>query len=138
MKHPSGIDAKKAVKNKSQSPTGCMSHSGLQTLPAKRMVLEGLCWMKNKKGWSAVNFFGKTYIKVVIITPVAAAASVPFSLTSTNALWTTSDTVRSESGDMPVREESKKEIYLIDVRYFSPNQCFSPRATSNDPVSIFK
>lgn len=35
--------------------------------------------------------------------PVAAAASVPSSLTSTKALWTTFERYRSFPGDMPVR-----------------------------------
>lgn len=35
---------------------------------------------------------------------VAAAASVPFSFTSTKALWTTLDRARSWPGDMPVTE----------------------------------
>lgn len=35
---------------------------------------------------------------------VAAAASVPFSFTSTKALWTTFDRARSWPGDMPVTE----------------------------------
>lgn len=68
-----------------------------------------------------MNSFGGTYIVAPIITPVAAAASVPFSLTSTKALWTTFDT-DSLSGDMPVGEEPKKEIYLIDVQHLSLNQ----------------
>lgn len=38
----------------------------------------------------------------IIMAAVAAAASVPSSLTSTKALWTTLDSTRSLAGDMPV------------------------------------
>ena len=40
--------------------------------------------------------------RIIMIIPVAAAASVPSSLTSTKALWTASDSTRSLLGDMPV------------------------------------
>ena len=53
---------------------------GLPTRPMKRTVPERLSLMTNKKGWLALNSGGKQ--QAIIITPVAAAASVPSSFTS--------------------------------------------------------
>lgn len=48
----------------------------------------------------------------IMMAAVAAAASVPSSLTTTKALWTTFDSTRSFAGDMPVKEERDlKKIY---------------------------
>ena len=50
---------------------------------------------------------------------VAAAASVPSSLTSTKALWTTFDRNRSLAGDMPVsREERESVAYSCTLKTF--------------------
>ena len=50
--------------------------------------------MKNRKGWSALNstgFRSTEIARAAITAPVAAAASVPFSSTLTNALWKTAE-----------------------------------------------
>lgn len=49
--------------------------------------------------------------------PVAAAASVPSSFTSTNALWNTSETNRLLAGDMPVSREGKPFL----IKYAMPH-----------------
>ena len=65
----------------------------------------GLCRIKKRKGWSARNTTGGIlYESSIMMATVAAAASVPTSLTSTKALWTTFDSTRSSEGDMPVTE----------------------------------
>jgi len=59
--------------------------SGLSTRPINRMLPEWLSRITNTKGWSALKTgvcVGPADV-VFIITPVAAAASVPSSLTST-------------------------------------------------------
>src|SRR5438309_1312654 len=70
-----------------------MSHDGhgcgWVTRPRNRMLPERLSRIKNTNGWSArkVGMIGADVR--LMPTPVAAAASVPSSLTSTNALCTT-------------------------------------------------
>ena len=68
--------------------------------------MEGLCLMKKRKGWSAMkvadDISKSNEQRDIMIAPVAAAASVPSSLTSRKALWMTFDRTRSLEGDMPV------------------------------------
>ena len=86
------------------------AYSGEQNRPAKRMLLVTLCRMKKRKGWSALKV-GVNLIDVrLMMAPVAAAASVPSSLTSTKALWTTFDRNRSLAGDMPVSREERESV----------------------------
>ncbi len=71
--------------------------------------MEGLCRIKKRKGWSAMKAGGGMAQRSIMIAAVAAAASVPSSLTSTKALWTTFDSTRSLAGDMPVTGEKDRE-----------------------------
>ncbi|TNN76860.1 hypothetical protein EYF80_012913 [Liparis tanakae] len=71
-----------------------------ENLPRKRMDLVLLCLMKKRKGWSAVKCSSLT-IQNATMPAVAAAASVPSSLTSTKALWTTVDRKSPPSPFMP-------------------------------------
>jgi hypothetical protein len=65
--------------------------AGLQTLPMNRTAPDFLARIRNRNGWSARKTFGAMGMEVArIMTPVAAAASVPFSSTCTKALCTTS------------------------------------------------
>ena len=64
--------------------------------------MEGLCLMKKRKGWSAMKVAEGKAQRSIMMAPVAAAASVPSSLTSRKALWMTFDRTRSLEGDMPV------------------------------------
>ena len=88
--------------------------------------MEGLCRMKKRKGWSAWNSGGNC-TEVTEMTPaVAAAASVPSSLTSTKALWTTADRTRSFALDMPVsRGKIIYDASLISNTGVLKNQCMS-------------
>ncbi|KAF3836126.1 hypothetical protein F7725_028684 [Dissostichus mawsoni] len=100
------------------SLSGNTAHSGEQYLPAKRTLMEGLCRMKKRKGWSATKRSGRIGAhRSIMIAAVAAAASVPSSLTSTKALWTTFDRTRSFPGDMPVTDQNEtkyfKQICLV-------------------------
>ncbi|KAF3836128.1 hypothetical protein F7725_028686 [Dissostichus mawsoni] len=92
------------------------AHSGEQYRPAKRTLLVTLCRMKKRKGWSAMNVTGTNKARSVSTTAVAAAASVPSSLTSTKALWTTFDTTRSFAGDMPEYTHLNKLVGLLPVK----------------------
>ena len=68
---------------------------GFVKRPRNRMVFVGLCRIKKTKGLSALKTVFCGFIdKERPAIPVAAAASVPSSLTSTNALCTTSLTWR--------------------------------------------
>lgn len=58
----------------------------------KRMAPVGWSRRKKRNGRSIEMMRPEGMDKVFITTPVAAAASVPFSATSMNALWTTSET----------------------------------------------
>ncbi len=71
--------------------------------------------MKKRKGWSATNVEGIIAERSVMTAAVAAAASVPSSLTSTKALWTTFDSTRSFSGDMPVTGERESAALLCTL-----------------------
>ena len=62
-----------------------------------------------------MNVTGTNKARSVSTTAVAAAASVPSSLTSTKALWMTFDTTRSFAGDMPV---SRGEM-IYDASFIS-------------------
>lgn len=62
----------------------------------------GLWRMKKRNGWSAKNNEGIIRARSATIAAVAAAASVPSSLTSTKALWTTFDRTKLFAGDKPV------------------------------------
>ena len=68
--------------------------------------------MKKRKGWSATKVGGRTAQRSIMMAAVAAAASVPSSLTSTKALWTTFDRTRSLAGDMPVSRRDGLNNYL--------------------------
>ncbi len=83
------------------------AYSGEQYRPAKRMLRVGLCRMKKRKGWSALKVSVITAERSLMTAPVAAADSVPSSLTSTKALWMTFVRTRSLAGDMPVSERKK-------------------------------
>lgn len=63
-----------------------------------------------------MNLAGILAQRSIMTAAVAAAASVPSSLTSTKALCTTLDSTRSLAGDMPVTKQSKI-TYLIYVEY---------------------
>lgn len=54
-------------------------------MPKKRMVCDLLCLMKKRKGWSALKVIVGA-LDLIVKIAVAAAASVPSSLTSTKAL----------------------------------------------------
>lgn len=90
-------------------------YSGEQHRPTKRMLLVGLCRMKKMKGWSATNSAGIVIERTSMSTPVAAAASVPSSFTSTKALWTTLDTIRSFAGDIPSRWRAQKSVVFFSL-----------------------
>ena len=62
--------------------------------------------MKKRKGWSAWKV--GSIMRDDTVAPVAAAASVPSSLTSTKALWMTFDNTRSLAGDMPDSKGERK------------------------------
>ena len=64
--------------------------------------------MKKRKGWSAMKVAGIEMERSDMTAPVAAAASVPSSLTSTKALWMTFDNTRSLAGDMPDSKGERK------------------------------
>ena len=64
----------------------CSRAQGRMTRPRNRMLPETSSRIRNRKGWSALNTGGGSGMETaprVIITAVAAAASVPFSFTST-------------------------------------------------------
>ena len=66
--------------------------------------------------WSAMNLaLGLTEVipTVIAVAAVAAAASVPSSLTSTKDLWMTFDSTRSLEGDMPVTGKRNREYDII-------------------------
>src|SRR6185295_3289338 len=65
---------------------------GSATRPMNRIIPLALSRMKNRNGWSALNSTGgaRAAAARAITAAVAAAASVPFSSTLTNALWKTS------------------------------------------------
>src|SRR5262249_29602589 len=66
--------------------------AGLATRPRNRMLPVRLPRIRIRNGWSARKVKrgrGAGILRVFMPTPVAAAASLPSSLTSTNALWTT-------------------------------------------------
>lgn len=91
------------------SKKDCSAHTGEQYRPAKRTLMEGLCRMKKRKGWSATKVGGRRAQRSIMMAAVAAAASVPSSFTSTKALWTTFDNTRSLAGDMPDSKGEKEE-----------------------------
>lgn len=100
---------------------------GPLNLPKKRMLLVGLCLMKNRKGWSAMNCSSRA-MHSAIITTVAAAASVPSSLTSTKALCATEDTKRPPPLLMPVRSAAlalNKELMPMLFSIPSKEYCSS-------------
>lgn len=70
--------------------------------------------MKKRKGWSAkkVAGGGTNSGDTKGTTTVAAAASVPVSVTSTKALWMTSDTCRSLPRYIPVSKGREMENVL--------------------------
>src|SRR5262249_51681773 len=73
----------------SPSPSG-RGYFGSRRRPLNSTALVSLSLMKKRKGWSALNTFGScgsmTAAQRAIPTALAAAASVPSSLTSANAL----------------------------------------------------
>lgn len=80
-------------------------YSGEQNRPANSTLLEALCLMKKRKGWSAMKVSGIISDLSETTAAVAAAASVPSSFTSTKALCTTFDSTRSFPEDMPENRE---------------------------------
>uniref|UniRef100_A0A6B0UCU8 Putative secreted protein n=1 Tax=Ixodes ricinus TaxID=34613 RepID=A0A6B0UCU8_IXORI len=69
--------------------------------------------MKKRKGWSTLNSNACVPILVTATTLDTAAASLPSSLTSRTALWTTADTTRSLSFVTPDRSEPPLKICLM-------------------------
>ena len=69
---------------------------GFMTRPRNKIVPVTLSRMRKKKGWSAAKscLKGKGFDFHVMVTTVAAVASVPISSTPMKALWMTSDTHR--------------------------------------------
>ncbi|DAA15885.1 TPA: hypothetical protein BOS_22353 [Bos taurus] len=65
------------------------------------MLLVLMCLMRNRKGRSQRKLSEFLPALSIISTPVAAAASVPSSVTSTKHLWKTFDTTRSRPPVMP-------------------------------------
>lgn len=65
---------------------------GEENLPQNKMLLVLWCLMKKRNGWSAQNLGSILLHREFLMTAVAAAASVPSSLTSTKHLCTTLDT----------------------------------------------
>ena len=61
------------------------------------------CWMKKRKGWSAQNRGTILRILGVILATVAAAASVPSSVTYTKDLCTILDRCKSCWHDIPLK-----------------------------------
>src|SRR5262249_8101258 len=70
---------------------GAYGAYGLVNRPMKRMAPLRLSRNTNANGWSAVKVAGGGAELCSMMTAVAAAASVPASLTSTNALCTTAE-----------------------------------------------
>ena len=84
-------------KHKREEPTACESRAnylvGFTSRPKNRRDPERVSRMKNMKGRSARKIggggSGSWMLKVRTVATVAAAASVPSSLTSPQALWNT-------------------------------------------------
>lgn len=74
---------------------------GEQNLPQNKMQLVLWCLMKRRKGWSAQNRGSVLTHRAFLTTAVAAAASVPSSLTSTKHLCMTLDTGTLFVADIP-------------------------------------
>ena len=74
--------------------------AGSATRPMNRIMPLALSRMKNRNGWSALNSTGgaRAADARAMTAAVAAAASVPFSSTFTNALWKTSLKKRRSRG----------------------------------------
>lgn len=92
------------------------AQTGEQYRPAKRTLIDALCRMKKRKGWSAMNLGVIGAQRNIMTATDAAAASVPSSFTSTKALWTNFDNTRSLAGDMP---ENRRERQSQQRTYFT-------------------
>lgn len=92
-------------------------HSGDEYRPANKTLLLGLWRMKKRKGWSAMKVGVILMDRIIMMPAVAAAASVPSSLTSTKALWTTLDSTRLLAVDMPVREEEEEKEEMEELGF---------------------
>lgn len=100
-------------------------YMGEQYRPTKRIFLVVLCRMKKRKGWSAMNSSESVNMRASRTRPVAAAASVPSSFTSTKALWTTLDMSRSFAGDIPIRWRKRAQKSVIVFFCFLRRWCFT-------------